>query len=323
MMHHYRFFGLSLCSIIELPGLTTDMPSAIPDITISWGAVVRPADEMDGWYYKPDSVCHRHCYFLEVDDIARYYIDRGGSISIERLSQASDQDIAVFLLDTVLTALLLMRDKYVFHASAVRRDNRATMICGRAGAGKSAIALHLVHEGYDFIEDDRCLPFQDAEKGIVLVRNCLPYIDVWKTELKLVEKMPELKLIGALREEIAKERFDMTPYLDTAAPTALLQQVVIIQTDNLPGPIKVTKVIGIRKFQLSRQFAHKHHLIPYLGSPTVQFRHIMELLSTIPVYVVKKTRDHAAQEVADFIKEHIIEGDTSTIPLNTVEHEDS
>jgi len=307
----YSFFGLHLSSQLELPGLSLSPHSEENDVVISWGQVHRPEDDITDAHYKPDSVSHQNFYFLEVDDIAKYYIDDGTSITIERADGVSDRDIAAFLADTVLTALLLMRDKYVFHGSAIKKQTEATLICGRAGEGKSAIALHLVSKGYEFIEDDRCLPSRSTQSKEILIQNGLPYMDVWKTEGSLVETMTKVEQIGPVRENIAKLRVDMTHHIDRQS--AYLRHVVILRTENLPGAIEIKKLTGIKKFQIAKSCAHKDHLIPYLGNPSVQFRYIVDMLSSAPIYLLTKKRDSKAEEVADFIINHVLEGAPESI----------
>ena len=318
----YQFFGINLVSDIALAGFPLAESSSDITVPIVWGTVVRPQDDIVGAQYKPDSVCHQDFYFLEVDDIARYYIDQGESITIERIGLSSDHDVAAFLIDTVLTALLLMHDQYVFHASAIKKDTTATMICGQAGAGKSAIALHMINMGYDFVEDDRCLPYRKSGNDSVMIHNRLPYLEVWRTEAKLLEGMHSIHKIGLVRDNIAKERIDMGGYVGNSNDDIHLQQVIILHIHNHIEPITVHRLTGAQKFSLVKQYAHKDHLIKYLGSSSQQFQFIVDLLAHIPVYLIKKNRTNTAKEVSQFMQSNILEGDTSIIRNNQDQNED-
>ena len=310
-MPKYNFYDLLLDSEIEMPELPSAAKIQSPSISIKWGVVTRPQDEIEGAHYKPDSVAHKDFYFLEVDDIAKYYIEGKASIVIERLGQSNDRDVIAFLIDTVLTVLLLKHDKFVFHASAVASPKGVVMISGRAGVGKSSIALQLLNKGYTFIEDDRCLLYLNKEDNKIYLKNYLPFIDVWRNEVKRVDKMKGAKIMHPVRDNIAKLRVDIRDYVNTKSlPLDKLITLSINNDDELPY-VKV--ITGMAKCRLAKTFTHMDHLIPYVNDASTHFGYLMKILSTIPMIHVTRTIVAKPRQVADFLNDEIIVKDIHQI----------
>ena len=310
-LYRYKFYGLVLHSEIEMPELPDGQDMTGPCITISWDHVNRPAEDIDGATYKPDSVAHRDFYFLEVDDIARYYVKGTCTVIIERLGDATEKDVVAFLIDTVLTVVLLTHNKYVFHASAIAGPRGAVMICGHAGVGKSALALRLIDRGYSFIEDDRCLLHKQDDQNKVYIRNHLPFVDLWKTESNRVEKMEGATVIHNIRDNISKLRVDVSNYIDSTSVE--VDKVIILTTHNELTLCKVEILAGPAKCRWAKAFTHMEHLIPYIGDASVHFRYIMDLLSNVPVIHFSRSNKAKPQEMADAIIDKILTKDVFQI----------
>ncbi len=303
-MRSYDFYNIRLDSELLLPELPDGADLSSPPVHIRLGKVARPNDDIAGGHYKPDSVAHRDFYFLEVDDIARYYLQGKDSITIERLGKATEKDVVAFLFDTVLTVLLLKHNKFVFHASAVAGPYGAVMLCGHSGIGKSSIALSLVDKGYSFLEDDRCLLYWDEKKQKVYIRNHLPIIDIWSNESKKIEKMEGVEIIHPVRDNISKLRIDISSYVDKQMMP--LDKVITLSSHNeLKAPeIKIIK--GMAKCSWGKSFTHMEHLIPDISDALVHFRSIMNMLGQVPMIKVSKSRVDNPAEMADFLIDEIL-----------------
>jgi len=312
----YNFYDLPLDSEVVMPELPLATLRQGSSISIKWGEVTRPVDDMEGAHYKPDSVSHSDFYFLEVDDIAKYYIKGKESIVIERLGQSGNRDVIAFLIDTVLTVLLLKHDKFVFHASAVAGPEGAVMICGRAGVGKSSIALRLLDKGYTFIEDDRCLLYWNEEDNRVYLKNYLPFVDVWSNEAKKVDQMKGAKVMHPVRDNIAKLRVDIRDYVSTESLP--LDKVITMTINNDDESPKVKIITGMAKVRWAKAFTHMDHLIPHINDASNHFAYMMKILSSIPMIRVTRTIVARPGQVADFLNDEIIVKDTHEI-IETIE----
>ena len=58
------------------------------------------------------------------------------------------------VLEGIVASLLVARDRFPLHASAVRRDGGAVLFCGASGVGKSTLAYVSHRAGIDVLADD-------------------------------------------------------------------------------------------------------------------------------------------------------------------------
>lgn len=68
---------------------------------------------------------------------------------------------------TVTAGLLALRGAIPLHASAIEIDGRATLICGRSGAGKSTFTSMMVQQGARFLSDDLTVLIPQCEGAMI------------------------------------------------------------------------------------------------------------------------------------------------------------
>ena len=88
---------------------------------------------------------------LSVEEVARYLIVDNREMRIQRLPGSIESDVRIFLLGSVLGALLHARQMLVLHASAIQTEQGAVLFIGRSGAGKSTLLGALLLRGYPII----------------------------------------------------------------------------------------------------------------------------------------------------------------------------
>lgn len=146
-MHSYRICGLSVASDISLPGLIAGAPECEPQVTIRRGCVpealrdaslIGPTWQIDRANRRPKQ------FLLHVPNVARFLLNNGDQIVVAPESEASDEDVPIFILGTVFGILLHQREQVVLHASAVEVNGKAVAFCGPSGAGKSTLAAAIL-----------------------------------------------------------------------------------------------------------------------------------------------------------------------------------
>ena len=80
----------------------------------------------------------------------------------------SETEIRVFLLGSVLGALLHARQMLVLHASVIATPGGAVLLMGRSGAGKSTLLGAFLQRGYAMLADDKA--------GVVLDEDGVPRV---------------------------------------------------------------------------------------------------------------------------------------------------
>jgi hypothetical protein len=177
----FTAFGLTFISEIALPELLPATGQA--DVQIMVG---KAPDHLENpqvktpWY---EAAPGR--FLLRVEGIAKYFVENGALIVIEPRPAAQPEDIRVFLLHTVLAALLQQREYLVLHGAAAVVDGKAVVLVGNSSVGKTAIALTLFDRGYEILGDEiYAITLQDGKPVVV---PGIPQLNVWRDTLKRAE----------------------------------------------------------------------------------------------------------------------------------------
>ena len=119
-MYKYWGFGLHIASEIEFPEL---LPAEFSeaDLTIALG---KTPDALQGEVVKKKafSTIGKDEYLLVMKNICRYYASFGSSLVVEPLDGIDEQSVRLFLLGTVMAAVLYQRGSIPLHASAIVKD---------------------------------------------------------------------------------------------------------------------------------------------------------------------------------------------------------
>lgn len=166
VLYTYRLFGLNICSDFQLEHIPVLPCQDSVDVTIHCSD--RPAEsalavpENDGYY----SLAH-----YEKQEAQIHYVQHGSFIIKEGrqiicyLKEAHDRGtVSQILLCSCMGALLAQRGLPVLHGSLVYFKEKAIIISGDSGAGKSSITARLLQDGAQFMADDTaCITFPDAQ----------------------------------------------------------------------------------------------------------------------------------------------------------------
>jgi hypothetical protein len=93
---------------------------------------------------------------LDVPDVARYRVEDGSRIFIEPRPDAPLEKVRLFLLGSVMGAVLYQRGFFPLHGSAVETPWGAMVFVGNQGMGKSTLAAQFLKKGYRLLSDDVC-----------------------------------------------------------------------------------------------------------------------------------------------------------------------
>jgi hypothetical protein len=114
-VHSYRICGLSVASDIALPGLIAGGPDSVPQVTIRRGPV--PESLADPKLVGPTWQIGDKRFLLHVPNVARFLLKNGDEILFAPESEASAEEVPIFLLGTAFGILLHQREHIVLHAS--------------------------------------------------------------------------------------------------------------------------------------------------------------------------------------------------------------
>lgn len=161
----YMSAGLVIESDFDLPGLSvTALGTGSPQLRFLRASAPPnppPASTPGGINWSNDP----HNVQFTAHDVAVFDIASNGTVSVWPLTDRLD-DIASYLVGSVLGIALHLRKIVTLHASAVEVDNGAVLFCGHSGAGKSTMAAALQQRGYALLSDDLCA-IELTEDGVI------------------------------------------------------------------------------------------------------------------------------------------------------------
>lgn len=148
----FRMYGLTAESHWPLPECLPAAPDATPEISIIKGLVpeqgINPASD-DGY---EQSITGE--FWLNVEQVARYWIRHGREIVVEPYPGADEESIRVYLLGSAIGALLFQRGLLLIHGNAIEVDGGCLVCVGDSGAGKSTLAAAFLQQGHRLLADD-------------------------------------------------------------------------------------------------------------------------------------------------------------------------
>ncbi len=178
----YRLFNKTIDADIPLPLVRCSAEPVETDLVFRKGVVPRkltnPIHEEHFYQVAEDE------FIVEIAGVARFWSRKGRIVVYERMNTTDDRDIALFLLGSILGAVLLQRGEFLLHACAVATDEGAILISGESGTGKSTLTAGLVRQGYRLIADDTCL--LTLVDGVVFAHPGYPHIRLWAESLTLL-----------------------------------------------------------------------------------------------------------------------------------------
>ena len=183
-MYTYFAFGLVLSSETKLPELQPVI-SQNPDIFIN--KVFSPIPKTDKDYtitsdFSDDEIRFRW------SGVGDYTISSGNSISYQPFDGCHEDLILLPLQGFVMAALLAQRGLLVLHGSCVSLNEKAVVVIGPKGFGKSSLTAALLENGCKFVSDDITAISLDTKLHVV---PGIPVIKLWPESLIALGKKPD------------------------------------------------------------------------------------------------------------------------------------
>ena len=126
-------------------------------------------------------------FLFKVLNTAQYYADNGNKITIELCKEVKAmRDVRLYVLATVMAAVLLHKRLLPLHTSAISYDDGLYCISGDSGAGKTTVLSLLLKKGYKIFSDDVVVLNKDAKNGVTAYAS-YPMIKLWGDTLDKID----------------------------------------------------------------------------------------------------------------------------------------
>jgi hypothetical protein len=261
-MNNYTAFGLQIASEPELPGLLPGNGSA--EVTIRFGRVPEHLPEP----HKGKGVAYEindDSFLLNVPGVAKYLVNHGNEIVIDKQNGADDHDIALFTINTPIGALLYQRGYLPLHASAIAVNGGCAIFTGISGAGKSTLFASFHQHGFHVLSDEVCA-ISLSPNGEPYVQPGVAYTYLWRDVLDFMGK--DVNKLRHRNNNPEKYKLHIEErFCQEALP---LKRVYVLATKNTPG-IEIEEIKGTDKFLPVKQNAYRPRIGKEISNPAAAF----------------------------------------------------
>lgn len=271
-LRHYIAYGLRWDSAIVLPFATSPTPAGVPDVVVRLGTTPSDMPRRGGTPHAFQAV--PGAALLAVEGIARYYITP--SEIVAHTEGGDERDIAAFLIGPALAALLQMRGVVTLHAAAVEMGEKAVLLLGGSGAGKSALAAALVRRGHALLADD--VSGLEAANGAILVPPAFPALRLWHDALGAAERRVQV------RRNLAQYWKPATTF---AAAARRVCAAFVLESHNRAA-FDFEPLPPSRAFRAVWQHTYRKRLVDALGQRQAHYGIAMALAQKIPFVRVRR-----------------------------------
>lgn len=295
---HYRAYGLTIESEIEIPELVEDN-SCESQIFISFGSVPSqlPYIKKRGLLFQASF----NDFLLHIKNIASYRVQNGSIITIEPNNTASYDEVKLFLLGSVLGALFHQRRLLPIHGSAIKVGDEAIIITGNSAVGKSSIAAGLDAKGFPVLSDDISV-LSITGKDEFKLHPGTSHLKLWSDILDYFHYEDNLVKVRSQLEKYytpTKEKIDP---LDSVS----IRHIVCLTTKNTNG-FSHEEIFGATKFSTLSFHTYRKQFIEGLDLLEDHFQQISLLSNFIKLHRISRAeKPIMVNELVDFFISRIL-----------------
>jgi hypothetical protein len=178
----YKAFGLNISSDLEFPELIRTSEQIVnSDIEIKLEEITSLYAQL---YDKPNTyVVKEYKVMFYIPKVAMFSIQEGKVITVIPMKEADEDEIRLFILGTCMGAVLMQRNIFPLHGSAVAIKGKAYAIIGDSGAGKSTLASAFINQGYQLLSDDVIAVSLSGDEYTPIVTPSYPQQKLWQDSL--------------------------------------------------------------------------------------------------------------------------------------------
>lgn len=257
-MLHYTAHGLTIASELTCPELMPESDDAPADASVVFGTTPTALDAPTGQGVAYQARVNE--FLLCLPGVARFWVQDGSRITIEPDVGVDEDTIRLFLLGSVLAALLVQRGQVILHGSAIETERGAAVFVGQSGIGKSTTAAAFQQRGHRVLADDVCSIAWDAAAQRAFVHPGLAHLKLWadsRDKLALQEAA-----VRRVRPELEKYAL---PLLESYDPQPVpLHAVYILQTAPRNDALAEWKIEELGRLEKARELEHNLYRMRFM-----------------------------------------------------------
>lgn len=216
----------------------------------------------------------------------RFTVTAGHTIEIEAPEDVAVIDVRIYLLGTVMGALLHQRGFFPVHANVVRLGTSAAAFAGPSGAGKSSLAAWLEDRNHEVLSDDLCAVRFD--EGRPMVFEGIPRMKLWPDSLRAFNR--DAEDLTPVASDLEKFHVPLRPAARTGSldPVAL-SRIYVLDKAGPDAPPGIERLSGVHAAQALLANAFTWELgQKILESPRRQFDQCLTVANRAAVFRVRR-----------------------------------
>lgn len=296
----YHIFGLTLASALPLPSPSvTSVPgNMMPDVTIVYGQTPKSLENLHFKGVRFQAGPNE--FLLRVDGVARYYVKNGSHITIMPEQSAHEDDILLFLMGSVMGALLHQRNILVLHAGAIAVNGKSVIFSGISGVGKSTLTAGFHRRGYTFLADDLCAV--NTASGHPSVISGFSRLKLWADTLKKLDT--DTNNLKAVRWGGRLEKY-FIPVETVQGEPVPIKAVFVLQTTNTDR-LDIIEQRGSEKVNLLMDNTYRMNFLKGLGGKKNHFQQCTALGTKVQIFkTVRPTGGFLLDELMDAVESRL------------------
>ena len=278
--YSYAAYGLNIGSSLACPEL---LPwDGAPDVVIRFASLPEALLEAPG-----GGICYQataNQFLLTVPGVAKYLVSDGREICVERTSNATDDEVRLFLLGSALGALLQQRGLLVFNGSAIKTSAGAVVFLGHSGEGKSTLAALFHQRGHPAVADDLCV-VSAPESGDLLLQPGFLQLNLWRAACQKLE-LP-LEKMRRIRPQL--EKYSLRVGGDKSLRPLPVRRLYILHLTNSPEA-RFRELRGAEKLIVLVNHTYRAGYVKAMGRAAEHFRQCEMIARCTPVIWVDLPR---------------------------------
>lgn len=243
--YYYRVYGLEIESEIEINEFInidkiTDRSSKIQFL---YGQV--PLDIISK--IKRGELIQKSAeeVYLYIEGVATYYIANGNKVVIDIYNNEDKNIVKIYLLGSVLGILMIQRKQLAIHGSSIVKNNKAVILTGDRGAGKSTLTTALRNRAYRFLSDDvaaiKLNNVPTIYHGFPYQKLCEDVVEKLgydKNKYKAFKADEKIKYLVATKEIFTTENVELTNIFEIC-----IENVDCVKIEKIKGHEKLSKIL--------------------------------------------------------------------------------
>ncbi len=282
-IYHYSVYGINIDSEIEVTEFRAkDENTESKRVNLILGQMSASVkEEIESG--RRISVTRDNIWF-HAEGVATYMINRGEEVIVEPCENCDKKLLKVYIMGSVMGFLLLQQQVLAIHGGTTVINDKAVIITGDRGAGKSTLTTALGEKGYKFLADDvAAIEIEQIPK----VNPGFPYHKLCEDAVQKMnynkDKLSYFRGDGKVKYLVP----DFKGFCDKGTPLKALFEI----SEGDVESVKLEEIFGQKKFYKLLNNIYRNEYLSRMGEiPPMYFKQCMEVAKNIKCYSLVRPR---------------------------------